>query len=67
MQKAVVLAEKGANSHENLCTSLAWRFRRFDIVCLDGKVEVDEKAFVLLLGKHNVFNRDITMQSVSVQ
>ena len=63
----MVLAEKGADGHENLCTSLTWRSRRFDIVYLNGKVEVDEKAFVLLLGKYNVSNRDITMQSVSVQ
>lgn len=67
MYKTVVLATKCTDSYENFCTSLAWRSRRFDIVYLNGKVEDDEKTFILLLSKHNVSNRNITMQSASVQ
>jgi len=67
MHGIVMLAAKSTDSHEDLRTSLARRFKRFDIVCLDCEVEVDKKAFVLLFGEYNISSRDITMQNANVQ
>jgi len=67
VHEAMRLAKKRPDSHKNLGASLAGCAGSLIITCLVGKIEIDEETVIFVLCEHDVANRYITVEDLSIQ